>query len=155
MANHDMRPKPMRMQGIGTGQQICSRCNLEVWPPGATKQAGGQRWFTTLPINEIPCDPRFVPSPPDWFDQAAVSITLYDVDAYLTDHGWVARVTQLSRFGEDEVVYKADLGFQDKTEDAALRRGVRWVLSRDGRVRVVMRSGAPVPSAPYFQRGLP
>jgi len=79
----------------------------------------------------------------------------FDIDAYSTDHGWVARVTQLSRFGEDEVVYKADLGFQDKTEDAALRRGVRWVLSRDGRVRVVMRSGAPVPSAPYFQRGLP
>jgi hypothetical protein len=76
-------------------------------------------------------------------------VTYYDIDAYLTDLGWVARIAQLNRFGEDEVVYKADLGFQDETEDAALRRGARWVLSKGGRVRVVMRAGAPVPSAPY------
>jgi hypothetical protein len=76
-------------------------------------------------------------------------MTYYDIDAYLTDRGYSVRITQLNRFGEDEVVYKADLGFQE-TEDAALRRGVRWVLSKRGRVRTIMRAGAPVPSAPYL-----
>jgi hypothetical protein len=81
----------------------------------------------------------------------------FEIDAYLTDRGWVARATRL-RFDEtgvDETLFKADLGFQDETEDAALRRGVRWVLSKGGKVSVVMRRGAPVSSAPYVANGLP
>ena len=78
----------------------------------------------------------------------------FDIDAYSTDHGWVARVTRLDETGVDEVVFMADLGFESESEDAALRRGAGWVLSKGGRVRVVMRAGAPVPSAPYVVHSL-
>ena len=78
------------------------------------------------------------------------SMTNFNIDAYLTDHGWVSRATRLNEFGMDEAVFSADLGFENETEEAALRRGARWVLSRGGRVREVMHAGARVPVAPYL-----
>src|SRR5712692_6710799 len=59
------------------------------------------------------------------------SMTNFNIDAYLTDHGWVSRATRLNEFGMDEAVFSADLGFENETEEAALRRGARWVLSRE------------------------
>jgi hypothetical protein len=78
------------------------------------------------------------------------SMTNFNIDAYLTDHGWVSRATRLNGFGEDEEVFTIALGFESETEEAALRRGARWVLSRGGRVREVMHAGARVPAAPYL-----
>ena len=78
----------------------------------------------------------------------------FNIDAFRTDHGWVARATRLDESGVDEAVFMADLGFESEDEDAALRRGVRWVLSKGGRVGVVMRRGAPVPAAPYVAGSL-
>jgi hypothetical protein len=63
----------------------------------------------------------------------------FDIDAYPTDHGWVSRVTRLNRFGEDEAVFYGALGTESENEEDALRRGVRWVLSRSDRVRKVTR----------------
>jgi hypothetical protein len=61
----------------------------------------------------------------------------YDVDAYPTDHGWVARVTRLDRYGQDELVSCSELGFESETEVDALRRGARCVLSTGGKIRRV------------------
>lgn len=59
----------------------------------------------------------------------------YDVDAYPTDHGWVARATRLDRFGQDELAFCSALGFESETEEEARRSGARWVLSRGGKIR--------------------
>jgi hypothetical protein len=63
----------------------------------------------------------------------------FDIDAYLTDHGWVSRATRLDPHGVDETPFCSDLGFESETEEAALRRGAHWVLSRGGRLRKVTR----------------
>jgi len=59
----------------------------------------------------------------------------YDIDAYNTDLGWVARATRLDRYGQDERVFCAGLGSEDDTEQKAIQRGVRWVHSRGDRIR--------------------
>ena len=41
----------------------------------------------------------------------------FDIDAYPTDHGWVARVTRLDETGVDEVVFMADLGFESQIDE--------------------------------------
>jgi hypothetical protein len=79
----------------------------------------------------------------------------FDIDAYRTNRGWVARAAKLNPLNENEIVHRADLSFRDDTEDSALRRGAGWVLSKRGMVRVVMRGGAPVPPAPYVVGSLP
>jgi hypothetical protein len=82
------------------------------------------------------------------------SMTSYDVDAHLTDRGWITRATTLNEFGVNEVAFCCELGDESETEEEALLRGARWVLSKGGRVRVVMRAGARVPSAPYVVSSL-
>jgi hypothetical protein len=67
-------------------------------------------------------------------------MTYFDIDAYSTDHGWVWRATRLNRYGEDEAVFYADLGYEDQNDKAALRRGVRWVRSQGSGVRIVRES---------------
>jgi hypothetical protein len=69
-------------------------------------------------------------------------MSYYDVDAYNTDHGWVARVTRLDRFGQDELVYTAELGAEDRTREAAQNRGALWVRSQGG-IPVKRLSGLP------------
>jgi hypothetical protein len=73
-------------------------------------------------------------------------MSYFDIDAYLTDHGFVSRATRLNRYGEDDAVFYSALGFESENEEGALRRGVRWVLSQGGRVREVTRRA--VPAAP-------
>jgi len=63
------------------------------------------------------------------------SMDYYDVDAYETDHGWVARATRLDPSGQDEVAFCSDLGFESETKEEALRCGEAWVSSRGGRIR--------------------
>jgi hypothetical protein len=69
-------------------------------------------------------------------------MSYYDVDAYETDHGWVARATRLDRFGQDELVYMAGLGAEDNTREGAYSRGALWVLSQGG-IPVKRLSGLP------------
>jgi len=69
-------------------------------------------------------------------------MSYYDVDAYKADHGWVARVTRLDRFGQDELVYTAGLGAEDNTREGARSRGALWVRSQGG-IPVKRPSGLP------------
>jgi hypothetical protein len=66
----------------------------------------------------------------------------FEVDEYKTDRGWVARVTRLDRFGQDELVYTAGLGAEDNTREGAHNRGVLWVQSQGG-IPVKRLSGFP------------
>jgi hypothetical protein len=70
-------------------------------------------------------------------------MTHYDIEAYLTNHGWVSRVTRLDRFGVDEAIFTAGLGLENETEEDALRRGTRWVLSQGGDVRRTRERSTP------------
>ncbi len=41
----------------------------------------------------------------------------------------------VSRFGQDELAFCSDLGLESETEEEAVRRGARWVVSRGGKIR--------------------
>jgi hypothetical protein len=75
MAQHEMRPRPMRAAGVASFQNICTRCNLEVWVNVPSKQIAGLRYFWNvipspeeLPdiLDSIPCAPHWRPSGPSW-----------------------------------------------------------------------------------------
>jgi hypothetical protein len=64
-------------------------------------------------------------------------MSYFDVDAYNTDRGWVGRATRLDRFGQDELPFCSDLGFESETEEEARRRAAQWVLSSGGKIRKI------------------
>jgi len=76
MAKHQMEPKPVHSAGVGLSQQVCERCQLEVWIGFPTKQSrdGVRLFWKEIPqagklaeiMESIPCDPSWSPSGPDW-----------------------------------------------------------------------------------------